>query len=363
MRMKKGSWLNYFVFKNIKLRKGRFFIAISAVMLTVAVLTAFVVLSTGIREKMSRELQSYGANMIVTTLTGLPLKEDVTKRIVSNPLVRGFKAHIYGTLTIRGQELEVIGVRKKDFKGVRLEGSFPEGGNQVIVGVKLAEALGIKKGQSLKEEKRGVTFRVSGIFERGSKADTAIVMDLATAREFFGIKGFSALLLNVDTRYISRFTSELKRDFPSLKITTVKQVALAEEKLLKKIELLMVVVSLVVVFSAAITMGSTVGANIIERMEEIGLMKALGARASEVGRFFLYEAMLSGIIGSLLGTLAGVAIAEAVSRTAFNSFVGVEIFWLPLLICLGVVIAVAATLLPVRRATSMRPSSILRGEG
>ncbi len=361
--MKRRNWLNYFVFRNISIRKGRFFIATAAVALMVSVLTAFVVLSTGIRDKMSKELQSYGANMIITQSSGLPLSEEVKKQISSLEHVRGYKGHIYGTLSVGGHLIEVIGVKKEDFIGARIDGSFPSGEREVALGTRLSEALGITKGQSLKEDKTGMTFRVSGIFEKGSKEDSSLVMPLKNARRLFNIDGYSALLLNVDTRYMDNVRAEIKRLFPSLKVTTVRQVALAEQRLLRKIELLMVVVSVVVVFSAAITMGSTVGANIIERMEEIGLMKALGAMASEVRNFFLYEALISGIVGALSGSLLGIGVAELVSRTAFNSFVSVELKWLPLLILAGVLIAISATYIPVRRATAMRPSHILRGEG
>jgi len=363
MRMKKSRWLNYFVLKNITLRKGRFIIATSAVALTVAVLTAFVVLSTGIREKMSRELQSYGANMIITNSSGFAVTEDNVKKIASIEHVRGYKGHIYGILSIGGQDVEVIGIKEEDFSGARIDGAFPEGEHEIALGIKLSDALGIKKGQSLKEDKTGITFRVSGVFEKGSREDSAMLMPLETARKVFKIKGFSALLLDVDTRYIDTVRQEIQSAFPALRVTTVRKVAVAQQRLLKKIELLMIVVSAVVVFSAAITLGSTVGANIIERMQEIGLMKALGARASEVGLFFLYEALLSGIVGALSGTLIGVGVAEVVSTTAFNSLVSVKLKWLPLMVVAGVLIAVSATYMPVRRATATKPSHILRGEG
>ena len=63
-------WFFYFLKKSISQCKGRFLIASSAVTLTVAVVSALVMLSLGVRDKIGAELKQYGANMIVTGRSG-----------------------------------------------------------------------------------------------------------------------------------------------------------------------------------------------------------------------------------------------------------------------------------------------------
>ncbi|RMG66760.1 MAG: ABC transporter permease, partial [Nitrospirae bacterium] len=341
--MTKSRWLRFFVLKSLLQRRGRFVIATASVMLTVAVLSALVVLSTGIRDKIGRELQSYGANMIITTERGLPIGEETIKEITAMPQVLNHKRHIYGQLKTEMGTVEVTGMKKEAFSGARLEGRFPEAEGEIMIGKRLSETLEIKQGDTLKDLTGKGEFRVVGVFEKGSEEDSIAVIPLRVAQEVFRIKGASSLLLNVDARYLSSLKKTIEQRFKGLRVRTIRQIALAEERLLGKIELLMAVVSLVVLFSAVVTLGSTVGANIIERMEEIGLMKALGARASEVARFFLSEAVLFGIGGSLLGYPLGVGVAEIVSRSAFKSYVTVNLLWFPLLVVVGLVVSVSAT--------------------
>jgi len=76
----------------------------------------------------------------------------------------------------------------------------------------------------------------------------------------------------------------------------------------------------------------------------------------------MFEAALAGLAGSLAGYAAGVAAAEAISRTAFGSFVPLSLPVAPGAVLLGISIAIAATHFPVRDAMKVVPAKILRGE-
>lgn len=361
--MARIKWLGYFLLKSIAQRRGRFVISSIAVMLFTALFTAFVVLSGGMRQKMDKELQRYGANMIITDKRGFPIDHKVLDEILDvSDRIKSHQEHIYGTIRINGSTVEVIGMKRESLQGARLLGRFPTRANEIALGRRLQDAFGIKTGDRITDEKSGRSFLITGIFEKGTKEDTSVIMDMSAAKGFFEIDGVSALLLNVDTRYIDSIAGIIKKRFPSLRVKTIKQVAMAQQRLLHKIELLMLLVSVVVLFSAVVTLGSTVGANIIERMEEIGLMKALGAVNTDVKSFFLSEALIFGTVGGISGWFVGVLVAEAVSKSAFNSLVGVNLMWFPAVLLFSVFISVFAAYLPVRQTTRLKPSQILRGE-
>jgi len=76
----------------------------------------------------------------------------------------------------------------------------------------------------------------------------------------------------------------------------------------------------------------------------------------------MIEAVLIGILGGISGLSLGLLSAQAVSKGAFHSFVGVP-GYLPLIsILLGIMVSLLSSYFPVRGAMKYDPAVILRGE-
>jgi putative ABC transport system permease protein len=101
--------------------------------------------------------------------------------------------------------------------------------------------------------------------------------------------------------------------------------------------------------------------SVLERRAEIGLRRALGARARHVAAQFFVESILlsclGGVIGVFLGVLATWAIASI--QGSPTQFTGAELGW-PLLAAIAV--GCFAGVYPARRAGRMPPTEALRGE-
>jgi len=360
----KNSWFFYFLKKAIRQRFSRFIISAAAVMLTVSVVTALMTLSLGIREKMGQVLRQYGANMIVTDASGGIIDMETARAVADvSDAVRDRSFQLYGTVSVEDRQIEIIGMEMEKLSGYRIDGAVPRGDDEVLAGVGLRDVLKIPKGNEFSfEEPRRVRMRLSGYFEKGADEDSMLIMPLDGLQGVMGVEGVSAVLLNVDSRFLEDVERAVVTAFPALQVRTLRQVAVAERKVLAKIQLLMIIVTAVVLFSSVIALGSTMGANVLERMEEIGLMKAIGATPGDIRKFFMAEAALAGLSGALCGYGMGILIAELVSRTAFHSWVPVSFIVVFLAITLGMSIAVLSTMLPVRDAMNVIPARILRGE-
>src|SRR6478609_9658294 len=57
-------------------------------------------------------------------------------------------------------------------------------------------------------------------------------------------------------------------------------------------------------------------ASVLERIKEIGLRLAIGAKKSDIIQQFLFEAMMISITGGIIGVILGVAMAFTVSEIA-----------------------------------------------
>jgi len=103
-------------------------------------------------------------------------------------------------------------------------------------------------------------------------------------------------------------------------------------------------------------------ASIEQRTREIGLRMSVGARRADILRQFLFEALLLGVAGSLLGVAAGVGI-PAIAKLAFRA---VDIRISALSIVLAFVFSCIVTLVfgavPAVRAARLDPSEALRHE-
>jgi putative ABC transport system permease protein len=109
--------------------------------------------------------------------------------------------------------------------------------------------------------------------------------------------------------------------------------------------------------------------SVLERTQQIGLMKALGARRKDVGRLFRFEAawvgFLGGVIGTVLALLMGLfnpliasslSLEEGTTLLVFNPLTSV------VLITSLIIVAVLAGYFPARKAAKLDPIEALRTE-
>ena len=109
--------------------------------------------------------------------------------------------------------------------------------------------------------------------------------------------------------------------------------------------------------------------SVLERTQQIGLMKALGARRKDIGRLFRYEAAWVGFLGGLIGTVAAVAvgllnpwIADKLDLEKGTNLLIFEPLTSVILIVALMIIAVLAGWFPSRKAAKLDPIEALRVE-
>jgi putative ABC transport system permease protein len=131
-------------------------------------------------------------------------------------------------------------------------------------------------------------------------------------------------------------------------------------------------VGMIAIFVAALGIINTMVMSILERYNEIGVMKAVGASPAVIKRIFLVESSAIGFIGGAGGLALGWAVSRVINRVV-NYFLArqniphIEYFSYPLWLCLGAIaFAVAVSLIagiyPARRAARVDPVVALRHE-
>ena len=361
-----------FLLRSLTQRVGRVAVATLSVTIAVAIVVSALGLSHGIRAKLGQELKAYGANIIVTSPDGL-LEDSAQSALSGLQGVDEFTFQLYGSVMAGPAgpagsavseiaAIEIIGMDIDESKGWKVEGRLPlKGAGEALVGSDVGAVLGLEAGQPV--VLGGKPFSPVGFVERGGPEDGAVMLWLPDAQGLLEKPGrISAVLVRAEPGLAEEVVGGIRRALPMAEVKTLRQVAGAEESFLGKIELLMGLVSIVVLLTASISLSSTMSATVLERLKEIGLMKAIGGTRSGIGVFFVSEGTAIGVMGGVAGYLMGVLAAMAVSKGAFGSIITVPVVLLPLGVALGVVISVVASLVPLLGALRLEPSVILRGE-
>jgi len=362
-----------FMTRAVMERKSRVAVAVLSVMIAVGIIVSALGISLGIRTKLGGELKAYGANVMVSRPGGF-LDDNAALRSALTPQygVDHYSLQLYGAAEVShpgGTEdavrLELIGMELDKADALRVEGAMPASPEEMLAGADVRDAFGLKTGQTLRAEFNAKVYamQVSGFVETGGPEDGALITGLNRAQELTGLNDkVSAVLVRADTSRLNETVESLRAALPGVEVKTLSQVAKAEQSFLGKIELLMALVSVVVLVASSISVSSTMSATVLERLKEIGLMKAIGGTRREIGAFFMAEGIAIGCAGGVLGYALGFVAAQAVSKGAFGSFIPVPLYLLLGGIAAGALISVGASLWPLWGALRYKPSVVLRGE-
>lgn len=381
-----------------------------------AVATAFLGIYGEISHKMALELRNYGANILVEPAVlddGGDLAEadlPKIKTVFWKYNITGFAPYLFGIVELeaagrkeRGvisgtwfaKELEVEG-EEPSSQGIRviapwweISGGWPQTADEAVIGASLAKRLRLKAGDTVVVTKNGKikALRIAGVVTTGGFEEEQLFAPLATVQSLLSKEGrvsrvlVSALTVPMDdfgsrdpatmskleyekwycTAYVTSVAKNVEEVMTGSRAKPIWQIASAEGSLLKKFNLMMVILTILALAASAIAVSTSLMASMAERQTEVALMKTLGADRFQVSVIFLGEVLIISVIGGLLGYLLGDQLAELISRTVFNSTIKSPFWLFPTAILSAFAVAVAGSFVPLRRALRIKPVQVLKG--
>ncbi|HER09328.1 MAG TPA: ABC transporter permease [Bacteroides sp.] len=163
-------------------------------------------------------------------------------------------------------------------------------------------------------------------------------------------EGVFRLVRNLDARDESDFNITKSDQLAQMLIENMKFVTLAAT-----------IIGLITLAGAVIGLMNIMLVSVTERTREIGTRKALGAKSLMIRRQFLYEAVVIGQLGAVVGILLGIIIGNGVSLAIGSSFI-IPWKWiiLGIVLCFGV--GVVSGYFPAVKASRLDPILALRHE-
>jgi putative ABC transport system permease protein len=151
------------------------------------------------------------------------------------------------------------------------------------------------------------------------------------------------------------------RDESDFNITKSDQLAQMLIENLKFVTMAATIIGLITLLGAVIGLMNIMLVSVTERTKEIGTRKALGAKSLMIKRQFLYEAIVIGQLGAVVGILLGIIIGNGVSLAIGSSFI-IPWRWIILGIGLCFGVGIISGYFPAVKASRLDPILALRHE-
>ncbi len=221
-------------------------------------------------------------------------------------------------------------------------------------------------------------FEVTGTFETGMFLydNQFVVLALDVAQRFTGlgdaVSGLEVRLRDPWQAPAVALRLEERLGYPYRTLAWQSQNASLFSALqLEKLAMGLIIFFIMVV--AAFNIVGTLTMVVAEKTREIGILQAMGLGGGAVGRVFLAQGAVVGLVGVGLGLIAGLGIATAVDRGRWIRInpsvyfidhlpIQVEIRDVALVVAVSLLLAVAATLPPSRAASRLTPVEAIRHE-
>ncbi len=397
-------------FKNLKRRKLRSWLTIVGIFIGIAAVVGLISVSYGMEISIKEQLSAVGANKIMVSSGGgmgmgmlaasakkITQKDaDVIGRVPGIDVVTGM---IYSSARAKYKDETkytfIIGLPLdddsielfEDMQGFKIDnGRFMKEGSEHEAGVGwlikegefFEKEVTVGKSIELEEEE----FKVVGTMQRigNPQDDSQIYISIDAARRILDKpEEYDIILARVKDGYDVKLVSERikkelrdsrdeKKGEESFGVITMEEMIASVGNILAIVRVVIVAIAAISLLVGGIGIMNTMYTSVLERTKEIGTMKAIGARNSDIMLIFLFESGIYGLVGGAIGVIFGLGIGKLAEFIAVQ-FSGVTYIkasfalWLILgALLFSFVVGCISGAAPAWQASKLKPARALRYE-
>ncbi|MFO1511810.1 MAG: FtsX-like permease family protein [Verrucomicrobiota bacterium] len=244
--------------------------------------------------------------------------------------------------------------------------------NSVIFGCDAAEVEMRSPGDSFYSPETGEKLRVDGTLVRsGTSDDSLFFVPLATAQRMFHQPGrLTAIAIRLRDPALLGEASQRLQAIPGAQVVTLTEMMGTFLNLVGVVRTLLFSIACVALAAGVLGVFNTLLAAVVERTNELCIMRALGASRQQIVRLITTEALLLTVTGSITGValalIAGQSVEHLVKQfvpfAPHGTLFALTAATLLQSIILGVVVGVLAVAYPAWRASQLHPAEALKGE-
>lgn len=276
-------------------------------------------------------------------------------------------------VVVRGFNLEDAN-RIYELDEKMVSGRLPSGANEIILGLDLVEALDLSLEESIElflpSTLETKTLTLVGIYDFGVTAinESWLIANLNTVQSILSTNEISKYEIQVTDVFIADIiatTIDESLD-NTYQVTNWKA---SNQELLSGLEgqsISSLMIQTFVLISVVLGIASVLAITVLQKSKQLGILKAMGTTNKQASFIFLFQGLLLGLIGAILGVLIGLGLSFAFTIFAVNPD-GTPIIALtidPTFILISATIAVLASLLasfiPAKRSAKLSVIEVIR---
>jgi len=326
-------------YKNLLRKKARSGLTIIGIALAAWVLVSLLGFNKGYESSLSRDIDNLGFQMIVTakgcpyeaaTLmlkggTGLRyMPENITEQISKEPEVEEVTAMLMQAVFDpnkgeSGGYSAYLGVDPATFPKMKSFLEFKQGNwftnpdaMEAVLGYEAAELEQREVGDKLLITEKNAEVKVVGVLKRtGTQDDGTIFLPLKTVQKIFGIKDeLTGIGIKIKKEANMAQFEEKMYKLPDVQVVSLAQVKQTIMTLVSTAKVMVFSIALIAILISVVGVINTILMSVMERLQEIGILKSMGATAWDIFKLIWLETLILCISGGIIGTALAMATAK-----------------------------------------------------
>lgn len=285
---------------------------------------------------------------------------------------------------------EVIIVRGSQVRGVSLSGIVPDeetkirkladevqegdlfnmGSNDVFLGWRLADELGVEVGQRVQlVTSRGIkSYKVAGLMNSGIYRNDmgTVLLSLHSAQTLLDMPNeVTGIGLKLKDMYMAPQVADIIQSTYPLKARTWMEENAVILDQIRMFRVIIAFISFLIVMAAASSITSILIMVVANKSKEIGILKAMGVPPASIMQTFLFQAIFLSILGCIAGVLGGIGLITIYNATPYSHAetflgigrqpVGLNMEYTGYALFYALISSILASLFPSWRASKLNP--------
>jgi len=389
-------------FRSVRLHLLRSLLAALGIVIGVVAITTLGIMGANLALSITAQLSSSGNVISISPYTGggrgfggggdtsanlnitQSQLQDITRVAGANLVIPIYSSSDRITVGSKLGRANILGLKPDTVQDILVvtEGTFLKGGDGALVGPTLASDFSLNVGTRIKlgsDSNSTKTVRVVGIlqsagFGGGLSTDRAIVVtDKWYTANYGGTGEYQSVnIIASDISQIGTIENNtakaLNRNerLPAVRISDSGQFLNTISTTIGSLTSFVTMLGAISLVVAAVSIFNVMIMSVSERVKEIGILRSIGTRKSEIRKMFLYEAIIIGLIGAVIGALLSIVssyltVIAIVGNTTYF-FTPTSIIYIPQGMLIGIATCVLSGVYPAWRAADLDPIEALRAE-